>query len=1074
MTRGIDLSIFLNMVGNLAKPLKDAESKVKASTDRMKKSMTLSLKLGGAGLLATGVKAVTTNIISNLTASTREIQRASGDLRSLGMENVQAVIAEGQRLQSTYVGLSTEAFTRAAYDIKSGVSTLTDEGVAAMTASALTVAKATKGIPENMTSLFATSYGIFKKQFAEMSDADWGDMFGAALSASVQRFKTDGAKMQQAIESAGAGATNLGMAMTDQMTILGMLQQQMQAGEAGTALKAFANKAAEADQAFAKLAATGKTPIRIRTIDENGQLRAMPDLLADLRTAYGPTLEAEERLQIQRALGSEEAIKLIDALYGQEEAVRANAEALRDAAREGAAFTENMAAKVDDYDGADWDRFIQQIDVMKQKIGAGLLPAMDKLVPILSRGATAIGNFTSEHPELVAGLGAAIVGVAGLATVAAPLLFTASSLVTTFAALRTGSLVLGAVLRGTSGRVGLVTRGLGGLKGAFLRVAGMRPIRWASMIPRLSWSRFIGRIGWGSLAGRMRWGMLLKPLRWTTRLIPGIGWAVLAGELLWHALVKPMGWDQYLPKIDWSRVFGAFSWDGWLPKINWSEIASAISWPDWVSKVNWADWLSPISWADWIADKLNLKDWVSGFSWTDLIDPFGWGAWVAEKLNLKDWVSGFTWTDLIDPFSWGAWVSERLNLKNWVSGFSWGDLVPAFAWGQWVAEKLNLKDWVSGFEWSDIIGTLDIRSWLNFTWSAVLPGWSWRAIIPDLPDLKGMFSDAGETIDVRLESRAQSAFGHEWAEGLELVEQYRAGLLSLADVKAKLESRAISDGVVFDSFEVNRAQDMLNLLNEIKASDATMPEIRSPETLVEAARVAEELTQQYPALTVAAQETQIAVTAALSSMVAELQGTDFASEGQRLMQSLAGGIRSQIATVTAAARAITNAIRAALPQSATMRVSVTGGGAPVQARARGGRYGPGWLLTGEEGPELKYETEGGFIAHNRALRNMVDMAERARGLARGLGGEDIFKGGVAAAGIGAMASAATAAPMGGMEAFERLASQIGGGKAVTIHQSPTYHIELGEAGSDMEGRLRAILEEHDREMRLEQERLLND
>ena len=506
------------------------------------------------------------------------------------MENVQAVIAEGQRLQSTYVGITADAFTRAAYDIKSGISTLTDEGVAAMTSSALTVAKATKGIPENMTSFFATSYGIFKKQFSEMSDADWGDMFGAALSASVQRFKTDGTKMQQTIESAGAGATNLGMQMTEQMTLLGMMQQQMQAGEAGTALRAFATNVARAHEAFGKMKVTTERPVRVRVLDENGQLREMPDILADLKARYGETQDAFEAAEIKEAFGTDEAMKMINALDGQEEAVRANAEALRDAAREGAAFTESMAANVDDYDRADWERFIQQIDVMKQKIGAGLLPAMDKLVPILSRAATAIGNFASEHPGFVAGLGAAIVGVAGLATVAAPLLFIASSLVTTFAALRTGSLVLGAVLRGTSGWVGLVTRGLGGLKG----------------------------------------------------------------------------------------------------------------------------------------------------------------------------------------------------------------------------------------------------------------------------------------------------------------------------------------------------------------------------------------------------------------------------------------------------------------------------------------------------PELKYETEGGFIAHNRALRHMVDMAERARGLARGLGGEGIFKGGVAAAGIGAMASAATAARMGGMEAFERLVGQIGGSKAVTIHQSPTYHIDLAEAGGDMEGRLRAILEEHDREMRLEQERLLND
>ena len=55
-------------------------------------------------------------------------------------------------------------------------------------------------------------------------------------------------------------------------------------------------------------------------------------------------------------------------------------------------------------------------------------------------------------------------------------------------------------------------------------------------------------------------------------------------------------------------------------------------------------------------------------------------------------------------------------------------------------------------------------------------------------------------------------------------------------------------------------------------------------------------------------------------------------------------------------------------------------------RARGGGwYKPGWLLTGEQGPELRYATEGGFIAHNRALRSMLDMASRTRDLISGAG-----------------------------------------------------------------------------------------
>jgi TP901 family phage tail tape measure protein len=464
---GIDLSVFLKMVGDLTKPMKDAEDKIKASTDRMKSSMSLSLKLAGVGAVAQGIKMAAGGLVSNFTESYKEVQRASGELRSLGMQDLQAVISEGQKLQSTYVGLTTDAFVRAAYDIKSGVSSLTDEGVAAMTSSALTVAKATKGVPEEMTSLFATSYGIFKKQFSEMSDADWGDMFGAALAKSVQQFKTDGAKMQQAIESAGAGATNLGMSMTEQMTLLGMMQQQMQAGEAGTAMRAFATNAAKAHEAFGDLSKDSDNPVRVHVLDENGQLRAMPDILSDLKARYGDTLDAFEAAEIKEAFGTDEAMKMINALYGQEDAVRANAEALEEAAEKGAEFTESMAASVDDYDGAAWELLAQKMDVIKQKIGAGLLPAMDKLAPILGSMAEAFGTFISQNPGLVAGFGAVVVGLGGIATVVAPLMFSISTLTASFGALRHGSVLMGVALRGTEGKVGLLSRAMTGLKAGF-------------------------------------------------------------------------------------------------------------------------------------------------------------------------------------------------------------------------------------------------------------------------------------------------------------------------------------------------------------------------------------------------------------------------------------------------------------------------------------------------------------------------------------------------------------------------------------------------------------------------------
>jgi hypothetical protein len=52
-------------------------------------------------------------------------------------------------------------------------------------------------------------------------------------------------------------------------------------------------------------------------------------------------------------------------------------------------------------------------------------------------------------------------------------------------------------------------------------------------------------------------------------------------------------------------------------------------------------------------------------------------------------------------------------------------------------------------------------------------------------------------------------------------------------------------------------------------------------------------------------------------------------------------------------------------------------GLDITPRANGGGYDPGWLLTGEVGPELKFETRSGFVATNRQLRQMAELSDRA-------------------------------------------------------------------------------------------------
>jgi len=53
-------------------------------------------------------------------------------------------------------------------------------------------------------------------------------------------------------------------------------------------------------------------------------------------------------------------------------------------------------------------------------------------------------------------------------------------------------------------------------------------------------------------------------------------------------------------------------------------------------------------------------------------------------------------------------------------------------------------------------------------------------------------------------------------------------------------------------------------------------------------------------------------------------------------------------------------------------------GGQMTARAIGGAFGRGPLLVGERGPELRYESQGGFIAHHRALERLAGLAGQVR------------------------------------------------------------------------------------------------
>ena len=109
----------------------------------------------------------------------RQTQDALGELASLGVEDLAAVEKAAKSFSDQWAGTSKADFITASYDIKSGIASLSDEGVAKFTELAALTGKATKSTTEEMGSLFATGYGIYKNYYDQMSDIEFGELFSA-------------------------------------------------------------------------------------------------------------------------------------------------------------------------------------------------------------------------------------------------------------------------------------------------------------------------------------------------------------------------------------------------------------------------------------------------------------------------------------------------------------------------------------------------------------------------------------------------------------------------------------------------------------------------------------------------------------------------------------------------------------------------------------------------------------------------------------------------------------------------------------------------------------------------------
>ena len=540
-----------------------------------------------------GGKALTGSILSTYDAYA-DVAKAQGEIASLGIDDsgIESITKSATKFSNQWAGTTAPEFIKASYDIKSGIETLSNAAVGEFTSLAALTGTATKSTTGQMTSLFASGYGIYRDQFGsfgestiagwknmsnEEKDIEFGKYFSAGIASSVQKFKTDGGNMSAAISNLGATGTKAGVEFAEQLTILGTLQKTMSGSEAATKYKSFLNTAAGAGD-----------KLGLSLTDANNQLLSTPEILDQLQDKYGDTLDAVEKQELKKAFGTDEAMAMIDLLYGKTGDLRNSITGMNDSLSQGERKATEMAKAAQK--GREFERLGQQFGNLSAIIGESFAPAVLWVTDKVSSLIQWIGDLSNENRAILGGIALFVATLAGLATAFGAVGIIASGIITIAPA-------IGAAFTIITGPIGILVAAIGFL--AYQIWSAWDTIEWAfnAMVDtaKQAWEALVT---WTGLA-------MDAVANAISNAISGI-WEGIKFLFSW----SPVGmiienWDPMLEwinnKVGWVGDAVSGVWDGMKSIFSWSPLGMIIE--------SWEPMLK------WVSDKLGwLSSMASGVS----------------------------------------------------------------------------------------------------------------------------------------------------------------------------------------------------------------------------------------------------------------------------------------------------------------------------------------------------------------------------------------------------------------------------------------------------------------------------
>ncbi|RYA23888.1 phage tail tape measure protein [Malaciobacter halophilus] len=448
MEKMLALGVVLSAYDQLSPALGKATQKIN-KFDKQIKALGGSIAKYGTMSLAAG-SAITSGIGSAVT-SYQDLAAAQGDIASLGIgeSGIAKITKEAKAFSGQFAGTTAPEFVRASYDIKSGISSLSDEGVAKFTRLAAMTGAATKSTTEEMTKMFALGHGIFKQ--TNETDFEFGNRMSAQVGLAVKAFRTEGSDLIAGISNIGAMANKMGVSLSEELSVIGNLKGSFDsASEAGTGYRAFLSGVGNAQE-----------KLGLQFTDSSGKMLPMVNILESIKNKYGDTMETvSTQKEIKDAFGSVDALKLIGGLIDKTDQLKQSQKALNNATLDNVEAMAKARNK-----GREFEILNQKLGNASATLGQMFAPAALKLGEVIGFVADKLGKWIEDNQGLAKTLGWVIGGVAGILTVVGTLgisvggfIMLLPTLTAGLAAVKIGFMTLGRAMLMTP--IGLIVTGI--------------------------------------------------------------------------------------------------------------------------------------------------------------------------------------------------------------------------------------------------------------------------------------------------------------------------------------------------------------------------------------------------------------------------------------------------------------------------------------------------------------------------------------------------------------------------------------------------------------------------------------